>query len=358
VRRILSTAVVLAMAIGLAACGDDDDTTSSDTTASGASSATAAPKPVDLRLGYFPNITHAVAIAGVDQGIIADALPANVTLKTSTFNAGPAAVEALLSGALDATYIGPNPAINAYSQSKGEAIRIIAGATSAGASLVTKAGVTSVDQLKGKTIATPQLGNTQDVALRAFLKEKGFNTDVQGGGDVSIKPQENAQTLETFKAGQIDGAWVPEPWASRLVLEGGGKVLVNEKDLWPSGEFVTTHLIVRTKFLEDHPEAVKGLLQGHVNAVDYVNENTAEAKTVVNAGIEKITGKPLKQEVIDRAWTEMTFTEDPISSSLKESAKDAAAVGLLDPVDLAGIYDLDLLNEILKDLGEAEVSAT
>jgi NitT/TauT family transport system substrate-binding protein len=356
VRRMLALVLVATMG-GLAACGGDDDTASAVADGGGRSTGDAL-DPVDLRLGYFANVTHAVAIAGVDEGIIEKALPSHVTLKTTTFNAGPAAVEALLSGALDASYIGPNPAINAYAQSKGEAIRIIAGATSAGASLVTKPGITSVAQLDGKTLATPQLGNTQDVALRAFLEENGFDTDVQGGGDVSIKPQENAQTLETFKAGQIDGAWVPEPWASRLVLEGGGKVLVNEKDLWPDGKFVTTHLIVRTKFLEDHPEAVKGLLEGHVNAVDFVNDSTDTAKTVVNAGIEKITGKPLKHETIDRAWTEMTFTEDPIASSLRESAKDAEAVGLLDPVDLSGIYDLDLLNEILATRGETEVSAT
>ena len=298
------------------------------------------------------------AIAGVDKGIIADALPANVTLKTQNFAAGPAAVEALLGGSLDATYIGPNPAINAFAQSDGEAVRIIAGATSGGASLVVKPEITSGAQLKGKSLATPQLGNTQDVALRAYLKAQGLSTDIQGGGDVSIKPQENAQTLDTFKAGQIDGAWVPEPWASRLVLEGGGKVLVNEKQLWPGGKFVTTHLIVRTKFLEDHPEAVQGLLEGHVAAVDYVNDNTDEAKTVVNAGIEKIAGKPIKPEVLDRAWPEMEFTVDPIAASLTKSAADAEAAGLLEHVDLDGIYALDILNAVLKDLGKPEVGAT
>jgi NitT/TauT family transport system substrate-binding protein len=347
VKRILAMAVLVATAFGLAACGGDGDGTA----------AAGAAEPVDLRLGYFPNITHAVAIAGVDQGLIADALPAHVTLETVNFNAGPAAVEALLSGALDASYIGPNPAINAFAQSEGEAIRIVAGATSGGAALVVKPEITSVEQLEGKTIATPQLGNTQDVAARAYLKEHGLETDVQGGGDLAIKPQENAQTLETFKAGQIDGAWVPEPWASRLVLEGGGKVLVDEKTLWPDERFVTTHLIVRTKFLEEHPEAVNGLLRGHVAAVDYVNGNTDEAKTVVNAGIENITGKPLGQATIDRAWGQLEFTEDPIASSLRKSATDAASVELLDPVDLTGIYELNPLNEILAELGKTEVSA-
>src|SRR6266540_2189592 len=199
-----------------------------------------------LRLGYFPNLTHATAIVGVEGGIFQEKLGNNVKLETSTFNAGPAAVEALNSGAVDATYIGPNPAINAYAQSGGEAIRIVSGATSGGAFLVVKPSIKNAKDLKGKQIASPQLGNTQDVALRTWLKKKGLKTDPAGGGDVSIVPQENAQTLDLFKQGQIDGAWVPEPWATRLVDEGGGKILVNESTLWPQGRYVTTQLIVRT----------------------------------------------------------------------------------------------------------------
>ena len=219
-------------------------------------------EPVELRLGYFPNLTHATALAGIKKGIFEDALPDNVTLTTMPFNAGPEAVEAIFSGGLDATFIGPNPAINAFSKSKGEAIRIISGATSGGAYLVVKPEITSAAQLKGKKLATPQLGNTQDVALRAWLKEQGLSTDAQGGGDVSILPQANSQTLDTFKSGDIDGAWVPEPWATRLVQEGGGKVLVDERDLWPNGQYVTTHLIVTPTFLKDHPDVVKALLAG------------------------------------------------------------------------------------------------
>ena len=178
--------------------------------------------PVTLRLGYFPNITHAAAVAGVEKGILADKLGPDVDLKTAIFNAGGAATEALFAGSIDATYIGPNPAINAFAKSKGEALRIVAGATSAGAALVVKPEINSAADLKGKKVATPQLGNTQDVALRAWLLQQGLKTDTQGGGDVSIKPQENGQTLETFKTNQMAGAWVPEPWATRLVREGGG----------------------------------------------------------------------------------------------------------------------------------------
>ena len=210
----------------------------------------ASAEPVELRLGYFPNVTHATALAGIKQGFFEEALPDNVTLTTTPFNAGPEAVEAIFSGGLDASFIGPNPAINAFARSKGEAIRIVSGATSGGAYLVVKPEITSAAQLKGKKLATPQLGNTQDVALRAWLKEQGLSSDAQGGGDVSILPQPNAQTLDTFRSGDIDGAWVPEPWATRLVQEGGGTVLVDERDLWPDGQYVTTHLVVTPTFLE------------------------------------------------------------------------------------------------------------
>ena len=170
-------------------------------------------------------------------------------------------------------------------------------------------------------------------------------------------PQENAQTLETFRSGDIDGAWVPEPWATRLVQEGGGKVLVDERTLWPEGKFVTTHLVVRTKFLREHPDAVRRLLEGQVKANDFVNKNTADAQAAVNAGIEKITGKKLSAAVIQGAWPNMTFTNDPIASSLRTSADHAEKVGLLEKVNLAGIYDLKLLNDVLKAGHEVQVKS-
>ena len=314
-------------------------------------------EPVDLRLGYFANVTHAAAIAGVEKGIFTDKLGPDVNLKTSTFNAGSAALEALFAGAIDATYIGPNPAINGFVKSKGEALRIVSGATSAGASFIVKPEINSAADLKGKKVATPQLGNTQDVALRAWLLGQGLRTDTQGGGDVSIKPQENGQTLETFKTGQIAGAWVPEPWATRLVREGNGKVLVDERSLWPGGQFVTTHLIVTTAFLKAHPDVVDRLIAGHIAATDYVNQKTAEAQDVVNAGITKITGQAMNPETISGSWKNMTFTFDPIASSLHKSADDAKKVGLL-PGDtkIDGIYDLSFLNKLLTAAGKPPVS--
>ena len=229
--------------------------------------------PVELRLGYFPNVTHATAIVGIENGIFQDKLGSDVTLTTQTFNAGGDVVEAIFNGGLDASYVGPNPAINAWAQSEGTAIKIVSGATSGGAFLVVSPDITSADQLAGKTLASPQLGNTQDVALRAWLKEQGFETDLEGGGDVSVTPLANADILTAFTTGDLDGAWVPEPWATRMIEEGGGHVLVDERDLWPDGKFVTTHLIVATEFLNAHPDVVKGLLEGQVAANQFVNEN-------------------------------------------------------------------------------------
>jgi NitT/TauT family transport system substrate-binding protein len=307
-----------------------------------------------VRLGYFPNVTHATALVGVESGIFKNALGPD-TLETKTFNAGPAAVEALFSGALDATYIGPNPAINAYVQSGGKAIRIVSGATSGGALLVVKPSINSPADLKGKKVASPQRGGTQDVALRYWLKNNNLKADLEGGGDVSILPQENAQTLETFRSGQIDGAWVPEPWATRLVQEGGGKVLVDERSTWPDGRFVTTHLVVRTDFVKQHPDAVRRLVQGQVEANELVNGNPAEAQRLVNQAITAITGKGIAAGVLQEAWKNLEFTNDPIATSLTASADHAHEVGLLEKVSLKGIYDLSVLNQVLKTSDQPEV---
>jgi NitT/TauT family transport system substrate-binding protein len=300
-------------------------------------------------------VTHATAIVGIQNGILAQALGTDVTLKPQAFNAGPEVVEAIFSDALDASYIGPNPAINAFVRSQGEAIRIIAGSTSGGAALVVREGIDSPEELAGGTLATPQLGNTQDVALRAWLADQGFVTDLEGGGDVSILPQPNGQALEAFIAGEIDGAWVPEPWATRMVVEGGGSVLVDERDLWPDGAFVTTHLIVATRFLEEHPGVVKRLLEGHVQATEYVLADPQEAQQIVGDAIAEITGVAMPPPILAAAWENLTFTVDPIASSLLQSAANAKAVGLLDSDDLDGIYALDLLDQVLAAAGATPV---
>ncbi|GAA2081053.1 ABC transporter substrate-binding protein [Actinomadura alba] len=344
-RQVAAALAVLTGAGALTACGSD-----SGTDGSGGSGGS------EIKLGYFPNITHATALVGIQKGFFTKQLGSGVKLTTATFNAGPSATEALFSGAIDATYIGPSPAINAWAKSHGKAIKIISGAASGGASLVVNPSIKSVEDLRGKTIATPQLGNTQDVALRYYLKQKGLRTDKNGGGDVKVRPQDNAVTLQSFAQGAIDGAWVPEPHASRLVLENKGKRLLNENDLWPGRKFVVTHLIVRTEFLKSHPDLVKKLVAGSVEANAFINSDPAGAKKSANAQLAELSGKPLKDDVLESSFKEIAFTDDPIASSLHEGAKHAQEIGLLEPVDLAGIYDLGPLNEVLKTEGKSPVS--
>lgn len=339
----LLAAYLSALALTSACATSDDRTTATDASKAAASGSATAP---ELRLGYFANVTHAGAVYGVGEGIYAEEL-GSTELKTQVFNAGPAAVEALFGGALDATYIGPNPAINAFVKSQGEAIRIVAGATSGGASLVVRPDITTPAQLKGKRIASPQTGGTQDIALRTYLAKNGLKTDLRGAGDATIIAQENSQTLQLFKDGEIDGGWVPEPWASRLVLEGGGKVLVDEKTLWPEGRFVTTHLVVRTEFLQKYPGSVKALIKAQIEADKQIVADPAKAKRVVNAQLKELTGKALTTETIDRAFAQITVTEDPIAASLKQSAANAVATGLVKDADVTGIYDLTLLEALL-----------
>jgi sulfonate transport system substrate-binding protein len=338
VRRTVAVAVA---GILFAACG---------------ASASPSNSPVTLRLGYFPNVTHATAIVGVANGNFGQALGSAATLEPHTFNAGPEATEALFSNAIDATFIGPNPAINAFVKSGGQAIRIVSGATSGGAFLVVKDGINSAADLRGKKIGSPQLGNTQDVALRSWLAGQGLTTDAQGGGDVAIVPQANSQTLQTFKAGQVDGAWVPEPWATQM-LQAGGHVLVDERDIWPEGKYVTTHLIVNTSFLQAHPDIVKKLIQGELAATDYVIGNAAAAQSTVSNEITRITGSSMSPDVLATAWGNLTFTLDPIASSLQKSADDAKGLGFLETSDLKGIYDLTLLNQVLSEADKPTITA-
>ncbi|MFC7718197.1 ABC transporter substrate-binding protein [Nonomuraea recticatena] len=338
-KRLAAAVAVLAVTTLAAACGSSPSASSAENR--------------QVRLGYFPNITHATALYSIEKDLYAKSLGVPVT--TSTFNAGPAAIEAVFSGAVDATYIGPNPAINAWEKSKGKAINIVAGAASGGVFLVVKPEINSVEDLKGKKIATPQLGNTQDVALRHWLLEKGIKTDTKGGGEVSIVPQENSQTLQTFATGDIDGAWVPEPFASRLVIESKGKILQDERELWPGKQFVITHLIVRQEWAKANPDLLKKLVEAHVQSTQEINADPDAAAKVVNASVQRLTGKPLKPEVLASAFKNITFTNDPIASSLTGSADHAVKVGLLKPVDLNGIYALKTLNEVLAAKGQQSI---
>lgn len=343
-RRLLAAAAVVPLLAALAAC-------------SGSASGSAATGDAStLRLGYFANVTHAPAVVGVADGAFQKAL-GSTKLTTQVFNAGPAAVEALNAGAIDATFIGPNPSINAYVKSKGEAVRVVAGGVSGGAQLVVKPGITSPDQLRGTDLATPQLGGTQDVALRYWLTQNGLKNSVNGGGDVTITPTENAQTLQLFTDGKLDGAWLPEPWASRLVLDAGAKVLVDEKDLWPDGKFPTTVLLVSKPYLDAHPDQVKALLQGEVETVDWIAKNPEKARDLTNTTIGKLTGKTLSDAVIDRAWKNITPTLDPLAGTYSTLQEHGVVAGTTTKADLSDLVDVRLLNEVLKDAGQQPVSA-
>ena len=345
-RRVLLAAGVAAATLLAAGCS------SAATGASGSGSG-----PVVLRLGFQANITHEPALVGLAKGFFAKDLGKNVVLKTSIFSSGTEETTAILAGQLDAAYVGPNPAINAWQTSNGTAIKIISGAASGGASLVVKKGITSASQLKGKSLATPSLGNTQDVALRYWLKQHGMTTTATGGGDVPIKPiKPNSAAVLEFTSGQIDGGWEPEPYATEMVLAGGTR-LVNEASLWPGGKFVTTNLVVTQSFLKAHPSAVNGLLKGQIETNSYVNANPTAAANAANAELTKLLGKGVKPNVLSAALPYIHFTNDPIASSLQTDAQHAVAVGLLTPVkNLSAIYDLGPLNALLKAAGQPQVS--
>jgi NitT/TauT family transport system substrate-binding protein len=309
-------------------------------------------KPTVLRVGYFPNITHAQALVGRANGQFEKSLGAGVQIEWKAFNAGPSAIEALFANAIDLTYVGPNPTVAGYFRSEGAAVRVIAGAASGGASLVVRkdAGIQSASDFHGKKVATPQLGNTQDVALRSWMRANGLKSR-EKGGDVQVIPISNPDQLTLFLKGQIDAAWAPEPWAARLVHEGGGRIFLDERDLWPDHQFVITNIIVSPKFLKEHPDVVKNFLRTHVELTDWINKNPAQAKQIMNQQLQKETGKPLPTEVLDEAFSRMQVTYDPIRSSLLKSTREAFDEGFLGRTqpDLSGLYNLTLLNEVLSE---------
>ncbi|OFW23421.1 MAG: sulfate ABC transporter substrate-binding protein [Acidobacteria bacterium RIFCSPLOWO2_02_FULL_59_13] len=310
--------------------------------------------PVVIRVGHFPNITHAQGVIGQATGWFDKALAPEAKVEWKIFNAGPSVIEALFAGALDLAYIGPNPAINGYVRSQGEALRIVAGATSGGAAMVVRAdsGIQKPEDFRGRKIASPQLGNTQDVALRGWLNAHKLKLR-EKGGDVQVIPIANPDQLTLFLKKEIDAAWAPEPWASRLIHEANGRLLFDERDLWPGGQFVTTHLIVSTKFLKAHRALVKKWVRAHVELTEWIHNNLPAAKQVLNREIQKETGKPLPLAVLNDSISRLQVTYDPIRSSLFTSARWAFEAGFLgrQRPDLSGIYDLSILNEVLNEKG-------
>lgn len=328
------------------------------TTACTAATATeSSAEAVTVKIGYFPNLTHAPAIVGLADGLFADALGDTVTIETATFNSGTEEIEALFAGAIDIGFIGPSPTVTGWEKSDGAALHVIAGTASGGASLVVRDGIDSAADLAGTVIATPSLGNTQDVAARYWLSEQGFTTDTSGGGDVSIQPQDNATALTALGTGEIDGAWVPEPWATRMVSETGAHVLIDETELWPEGAFVTTNVIVRTEFLEQHPDTVEAFLNGLIDTIDTIDTDPAAAQKTVAEQIGAITGSTPDEAELAIAWENVAFTWNPLPDTLVAQAAHATDVGLLGEVDLTGLYALDQLNSVLSARGLDEIEA-
>jgi NitT/TauT family transport system substrate-binding protein len=345
-RRLLAgAAAAVGSAVLIVGCS------SGSSSSSGATSGTVANTgSVTVRLGYLANITHAPALIAVKNGYFTTALGSAGTLKTSVFTSGTEETTAILSGQLDAAYVGPNPAINAWQKSNGTAIKIIAGAATGGASIVVKPSISSASQLKGQSLATPSLGNTQDVAVRSWLKQQGLTTSATGGGDVSIRPTTpNSAAVLEFKSGQIAGGSEPSPYDVEMVQDGG-KVLLSEPG-------VTTVLMVTQSFLSAHPAIVDDLLKAQIQANDFIKNNPAQAAADANAELAAYTGKPLKSSVLTPAFKEITFTDDPDAASLTQDAQQAVSVGLLKQVNLNGIFDLAPLNKLLAAAGEQQVNS-
>ncbi len=321
-------------------------------------SAWAQGKGDEIRVGAFPNITHAQAMVGKANGFFDRALGPQVKVKWTSFNAGPSAIEALFAGAIDMTYVGPNPAINGYVRSNGESLRIVSGAASGGASLIVRndSGINKPEDFHGKRVASPQFGNTQDVALRNWLKNHGLKSNDKGG-DVQIVPMANPDQLTLFLKKDLDAAWAPEPWATRLIHEGNGRLLVDERTLWPEGQFVIGLLVVNTKFLNAHRDLVKNWIRANVELTDWINGHQDESKKLLNDQIQKETGKALPPVVLNEAFSRMQVTYDPLHGALTTAAQQAFDGGFLgrQKPDLSGLYDLSVLNQILAEKGKKAI---
>lgn len=293
-----------------------------------------------LRLVFFPNLTHAPALIGTARGDFQKALGA-VKLDVKLVNAGPEAMEALLAGEVDIAYVGPSPAINTYVKSGGSKLRIVAGACSGGAALIASSNspIQSIKDLNGKRVAIPQLGGTQDVSLRKFLKQAGLQSR-EKGGSVDVLPARNPDILMLFKQKQLDAAWVPEPWASRLIQECGARLVVDERDLWPDRKFTTTVVVARKAYLDAHPAQVAALLHAHLDVLKWMNANVEAAQQLANAELKHHAGKSLPPAVLKSAWERMSFTDDPDQANIQSFASAAADAGYLKPgYEIAGLVD-------------------
>lgn len=311
-----------------------------------------------IRVGHFPNITHPQAVIGHgstrhENGWFEAYLGPDVEVHWYVYSAGPSAMEALLAQSLDLVYAGPTPTINAYVKSKGKEVRVICGACSGGSALVVQPGkFKTIADFKNKTIATPQLGSTQDIAARAWFISKGFRFNFFGG-EVRILPMENVDQLTLFKQRDLDGAWTVEPWVSRLVLEAQGEVYLEESALWPQtgGKYVTTHLVSSRDFLKKQPNLVKKWILAHIELTNWINAHENEALDLINHEIKHEVFQSLPFPVLKRAWKNVQPIYIPLKASTYRYAQLAFEVGILkNKPNLAHLYDLSLLHEVLAEL--------
>lgn len=334
--RLLALGAAVTAVVATAGCSSSTESASSS--------------PVSLRLGYLTRVTHAPALIGVNDGLFAKQLGSGVTFTAQPFSTGTEEITALLSGHLDAAYVGPNPAFNAWQKSKGKAIKIISGAASGGTSMVVQPGITSAQDLRGKTVADPALGGNQDVSLRDWLAKNGLKTDTQGGGDVSVKPTNpESAIVQQFVSKQIAGALDSAPFDVQMIKAGGVR-------LWSDPNTITV-LVVRQDFLAAHPDAVAGLLRGQVQANEKISADPTAAAQSANATLAKTLGKGLDPDVLAESFKETTFTNDPGIASLRDQVGKAVAIGLLQPLNIDGLFDSAPLNAVLAASGKPAVAA-
>jgi len=312
-----------------------------------------APAANTLRVGFFPNMTHAQALFGLATGMYQQALGSEFTIQPRAYNAGPNAISALLTQQVDLVFVGPSPTLNGLAVAGPDVLRVIAGAASGGASFVIQPyiSLTTDADFAHKKFATPQWGNTQDIALKHYLLLRGHTT-LDKGGDVDIITPGNAGILSQFQLNRIDGAWVPEPWATRLVREAGGRVFLDERTLWPNGQFVTTQLVTTKRYLDGHQLILTKFLNAYLNVTLRLQRaDTADLK-IVNGEITNLTNVHLDQKIIDAAFMNLNLTYDPIGSSLNKYLTWAQELGFVPQgVNANSLYDLTLLNEILMRRG-------
>ena len=353
-RGILAGAVaVTGSALLIAGCSSSSSSSSSDSSSSSPSgtASAAAAAPVTVRLGFLANITHAPALIALKDGYFKSALGSAGSVSPTVYSSGTQETTAILAGQLDAAYVGPNPAINAWEKSGGTAIKVVSGVATGGAEIVVKPSVSGASQLKGQTLDTPSLGNTQDVALRYYLKQNGLATTTTGGGDVLVKPTSpNSDAVQAFESGQIAGASEPAPYDVEMVKDGG-KVLLSEPG-------TTTLLMVTQSFLSAHPAIVADLLKANLQALDLIKTNPTKAEADADAEYESYTGKAIKSSLVAASFQQIDFTDDPDEASMATDASQAVSVGLLkEPVSLSGMYDLTELNSLLSAAGQPTVGS-